>query len=98
MRVLCARRLARPGLPPGLMHLAGAASVTEKQASPAARWRGRVSPRAPKAPGPEPPGASSGSAISMKCSGSSRSAACSRHLAALSVRMGQTAASATAAT
>jgi len=51
----------------------------------------------PNAPGP-PPGASPGSAISMTCSGSSRSAACSRHIAASSVRIGQTAASATAAT
>jgi len=57
------------GLLPGLMRLAGAASVTEKQASPAARWRERVSLRAPNAPGPGPPGASSGSAISMTCSG-----------------------------
>ena len=98
MRALYARRLARSGLLPGLMRLAGAASGTEKQASPAARWRGRVSLRAPNAPGPGPPGASSGSAISMKCSGSSSSAACSRHLAASSVRIGQTTASATAAT
>jgi hypothetical protein len=97
MRALCARRLARSGLLPGLMRPAGAASVTEKQASPAARRRERVSLRVPNVPGPVPPGASSGSAISMKCSGSSRSAACSRHLAALSVRIGQTAASATAA-
>jgi len=45
MRALRACRQARPGLLPGLMRLVGAASVTEKQASPAARWR--VSPRAP---------------------------------------------------
>ena len=117
MRALCARRLARSGLLPGLMRLAGGASVVltspplraaEVRITPAplqesrpARQQdgadachfGRLTPLARGHPG-----ASSGSAISMKCSGSSRSAAWSRHLAASSVRMGQTAASATAAT
>ena len=48
--------------------------------------------------GPRLPDASSGSAISMTCSGSSRAAVCARHFSAFRVRIGQIATSATAAT
>ena len=76
------RRLARSGLLPGLVRRAGAASVippplraAEVRITPAhcrkqaARYQ-EGSRQVPNAPGPPPPSASPGSAISMKCSGS----------------------------
>lgn len=87
MLALCARRLVRSGLLPGLMRPAGAASViptspplraaevgitpalVQKQGSMQQDGASACHSGAPNAPGPGPPGASSGSAISMTCSG-----------------------------